>query len=215
MSRVRLFLTPLPEVRPAQSIANGGHFVDLPTRRLAESQASAAFLGIEADYYDDLPDGKLGKLNAPYYSHIMGTKLVSLLTKYDITAIATAGADGFCGHNDHIITHRAALAAQAILFHEHGLSIPVLALKSDGNGELAIPVQRQRKLTALGYHATQMPVTATGELAPSFFVAHPHYRSLLEQETYDILLPGVTGSTTRHSPSPTTETSSSTTRTAH
>ena len=190
-------LTPilLLEVKQALSIVPGGHFVDLPATRIAESQASGTFLDIKVDYYDDLPDGKLNKLNSRYFSHIMGAKLVSLLTKYRITVMTTAGADGFCGHDDHIVAHQAALLAQAILVREHGVAIPILALNSNGGGELTVPVDRQRKVKALGYHASQMPITAEGELAPSFFEAYPHYRPLLERETYDIILPSVMGAT--------------------
>lgn len=109
----------------------------------------------------------------------MGVMIVSLAHKYDITAIATLGETGYCGHFDHIATHEAALEAQAVLAGT-GREIPILALQTDGTGELVAPVDRKQKLAALALHISQ------GGFGAEFWSRHTHYAPLLEQETYNV-----------------------------
>lgn len=120
--------------------------------------------------------------------------MASLAYKYNVTAIATLGSDGFCGHDDHIITHEGALDAQERLASV-GIDIPVLALRSDGQGELRLAVDAFRKARALGIHRSQMPVDATGTLDSRFLNEHPHYSTLFEYETFDIIPPRSIGTT--------------------
>ena len=190
----RLFRIPRLAVRPAPSITHGGHFVDLAAIRVREAEAAARHHGIVADYYDTLPDGRLHEAPA-YHSHVMGAKIVSLVHKYDITALASLGSDGFCGHPDHIVTHLGALDAQARLA-EIGIYLPLLALRSDGQGQVRISVDSpQHKRRGLGLHRSQMLVDADGMLDPEFLEAHPRYRPLFEHESFDVILPAAIGAT--------------------
>lgn len=98
------------------------------------------------------------------------------------TAIATLGDHGYCGHSDHSAAHHAALDAQATLAKD-GIILPVLALNNDHEGDVVVPVNRERKLAALALHETQFGfLRDTPELPES----HQIYEPLLRAETYDI-----------------------------
>lgn len=174
--------TPPLEAKIALSTLPGGHFVDLGTLRTGEAEAAGRYLGIEAGEYDTLSDGQL---DDSHIAHI-GAAVADLAQKYHVTAIATTGSHGFCGHSDHIITHLGALDAQRRLA-ETAISVPIMALRRDGQGTLRVPVDAPKKLRALGIHRSQMPVDSSGALDHRFFQTYPHYRKLLEYETFDIL----------------------------
>lgn len=156
----------------------GGHFVDLARKRRTESEIATAELGIKA-HYGELPDGRLDGYHRRYYRHIMGITLVSLAHKYDITAFATLGEAGYCGHFDHIATHEAALEACNVL-QANGRDITLYELTNDHSGDLRVPVDSTHKLSALALHSSQ------GGFGPKFWQQHPAYVPLLDQETYTV-----------------------------
>lgn len=150
--------------------------------RHEEAQAAARLQGIEDSVYGTHLDGELGT----HSIRAIGAEITDLARKHHITAIATPGVDGFCGHTDHITVHQAALAAQDNLAVE-GIDVPVLALRSDGQGELRIAVDSFRKKRLVGVHRSQMPVDSLGNLHSRFFRDHPEYIDLFGYETFDVI----------------------------
>lgn len=138
-------------------------------------------LGVKA-FYGELADGKLADL-----AHIraMGSHIMSIVRKHDITALATMGETGYCGHADHRASHLAARAAQ-IALRISGRDLPLFELQPDGSGELRVPVRAQRKLSSLALNASQIPLAPDGTVSPLFFQLYPGYMPLLTEETYDI-----------------------------
>ncbi len=113
----------------------------------------------------------------------MATHITALVHRYDITAIATMGETGYCGHSDHATTHLAALSAQLTLA-EHGQHLPLYSLDHTHEGTLRLTVAKQRKLGGLSTHASQMPLEAADTLSPLFLEQYPSYGALFAQETY-------------------------------
>lgn len=102
------------------------------------------------------------------------------------TALASMGDLGYCGHADHSAAHYAALAAQEILYTRHDITLPVFSLNHRHEGSVVVPVQRNRKLSALALHASQFGFLQSGSDLPP---THRIYEPLLYAETYDTILP--------------------------
>ena len=113
----------------------------------------------------------------------MATHITALVHRYDITAIATMGETGYCGHSDHATTHLAALSAQLTLA-EHGQHLLLYSLDHTHEGTLRLTVAKQRKLGGLSTHASQMSVDTINSISDEFWQKYPKYLPLLTEETY-------------------------------
>lgn len=163
----------------------GGHFVDraidLATLRRQESEQALASIGVSAAY-SNLPDGKL---HHPEHRDSLTRHIVASVRDSPVRAIATLGMHGFCGHQDHIAAHQAAVDAQRQLVTEDNMHVPILALNHNHQGSVQVPVDRKTKLAALTLHESQFGFLIASPTLPS---SHQHYTPLLEKETYDIVV---------------------------
>jgi LmbE family N-acetylglucosaminyl deacetylase len=152
------------------------HFVTAGRRR-EEGIAAYESLGVprECQYYLGLPDGQLSR---PVQRLRLTQQFGTLMLRHDIDSVLTPGAEGFDGHPDHIAVHETALLASGLL-RLLGKDIAAWALQADGAGELAVPVDRERKYAALAHHHSQFsqdPDVRDQQLQP--------YQHLFEHETY-------------------------------
>lgn len=113
----------------------------------------------------------------------MGVHIMELVHRHDITAIATLGNQGFCGHADHVATHSAAKLAVTLL-RQRGRSTSLYSLDHKHEGDLHIVVSAERKLASLAMHTSQMNFNATTRQMADFWQTYVHYSPLLEAEVY-------------------------------
>ena len=170
-------------VRRAPKITHGGHFVDhvdLGTLRRQESERALGLLGIKATHVG-LPDGKL---HLDEHQAVLVEHIVAKVRQENITAMATLGLNGYCGHDDHIAAHTAAVMAQQQLAAEDGSRVAILALNHEHQGALQIPVDPRQKLAALAMHVSQFgPIGEHGGTS----LAYSRYQPLFHSETYDLM----------------------------
>lgn len=179
--------------KPARSITANIIFVDdeLYARvRRRESQQGLAHIDISESrqHYLGLPDGQLSN---QHYSSLLMTTISHIVRRSNIDTIVTLGDSGYCGHSDHIASHRSALLAQLSL-RQIGWHTELFSINNRGSGEFGVPVDRDVKLGALAFHRTQMHFDelADGTLQPNllFFEKFQQtYGHLFLQETYDRL----------------------------
>jgi LmbE family N-acetylglucosaminyl deacetylase len=151
--------------------------------RRQESDKALASLGVRA-FYGNLPDGGLHEVE---HQVALENHIVSMVRDQDIRMIATLGLRGYCGHDDHVAAHHAALAAQKRLAVEDGARVPILALNHNHQGALKIPVDSKAKIAALAMHESQFGFLSELDRLPP---THAIYHSLFSLETYDVVLPG-------------------------
>jgi len=165
--------------RLAPKILHGGHFVDrdadLGSIRRRESERALSQLGIKA-YHLGLPDGQLQDTE---HRTKLTDRIMDTVRHENIKAIATLGLNGYCGHDDHVAAHYAAIDAQIRLAFDD-VHVPILALNHNHRGQLRIPVPTQQKLAALAVHESQFGDVA--ERQESFEA----YQMLFYLETYDL-----------------------------
>lgn len=154
--------------------------------RRSESELSLGKLGLSAVVYGGLPDGELAYKD--HFADLVG-QVQRTIREYDITAVASLGEEGYCGHLDHKAVHYATMAVKYALQGE-GMALPVLTLAHDHLGELRVPVRRSQKLAAVARHATQFKNDGQGGIDPEFWREHraPVYGPLLERETFAVLV---------------------------
>jgi len=157
--------------------------IDVARERRGESERSLALLGITGTYLA-LPDGQL---HTTGYRDVLTQAVISSVLEHDITAIASLGESGYCGHSDHVASHTAATHAQDILAAEYNKEIALYALDHSDAAEIIVPVDRQRKLAAVAIHATQFQNGPNGAIDPTFWATRADtYDPLLERESYSL-----------------------------
>ncbi len=127
--------------------------------RVREAAAAYGAYGVSPDrqYYLGLPDGRLHEATeSGRLSQLLGQLFVAL----NVTVVITPGEQGFDGHLDHQSVHLSALRAIDTL---HDQSRPIRSFGLARSGEIAIPVDSQRKLANLAYHQTQFSITRIGD----------------------------------------------------
>lgn len=177
-------------VRLAHSITRHLIFVDsreYTSVRRKESEKALGFLGVRGVHLG-LHDAKL---HTPPMVATISSAIEALVIRYGITTLVTLGMDGYCGHQDHVATHKAALVARHKLERVHNIRLSVLAINKSHEGSISVPVDSKTKLASLAHHKTNFltqKVDGEDVIEPVFLAElKKRYGPLFEHETYDIV----------------------------
>jgi LmbE family N-acetylglucosaminyl deacetylase len=161
-------------------------------KRWLEVQRAARRMGVQPENLHDLgfADGEVEGQVEP-----LAERLGALMLAKNVTKVATTGPKGYDKHPDHIAVDTAVLQAVKKLREEHQRDITVFRLNSEGEGQLRLAVDRDKKIWATIAHFCQFPgVRLFGRnwlpRRTKRYLAH--YEALLENETYDIDFAGET-----------------------
>lgn len=144
-----------------------------------------------------MPDGSLKGYHDELAASIVETSLES-----NITSLFSLGEDGFDGHQDHISSHEAVVAAAGILRYGYGRDVRHYSLNSRHSGEqvvFATHGSRARKLGAMACHQSQFDISRPGTDLAGRLDIHghtvgeefwsgfkPYHPLITDKETYDL-----------------------------